>query len=78
MQPPILETSFLTTSGSSAVEMISDIARRPPGFKTLNASSNTLSFSGDKLITQLEMITSIVASATGRCSISPRRNSVLL
>ena len=36
---------------------------------------NTWPLSGERLMTQLEMITSATPSATGKCSISPRRNS---
>ena len=55
----------------------SEIASRPPGFSTRNASRNTCALSGTRLITQLEMMTSPVPSATGRCSSSPSRNSTL-
>ena len=55
----------------------SAMANRPPGFSTRNASRNTCALSGTRLITQFEMITSPVASAIGRCSSSPRRNSTL-
>ncbi len=60
------------------VATTSEIARRPPGFNTRKASANTCALSGDKLTTQLEMITSTDWSATGKCSISPRRNSTFL
>src|SRR5580700_2541722 len=53
----------------------SDTANRPPGFKTRNASRNTLSLSAERLITQFEMITSTELSGKGMCSISPRKNS---
>ncbi len=52
-------------------------AKRPPGFKTRKASRNTLSLSAERLITQLEMITSTELSGSGMCSISPLRNSTL-
>ena len=63
--------------GSSAMLTTSEIASRPPGFSTRKASRNTCALSGARLTTQLEMMTSAVASAIGRCSISPRRNSTL-
>jgi len=36
---------------------------------------NTFSFSGERLITQLEIIRSTDRSSTGSASISPKRNS---
>ena len=53
----------------------SEIARRPAVRRTRNASRNTAALSGERLMTQLETTTSTLASATGRCSISPSRNS---
>ncbi len=54
------------------------MARRPPGFRTRNASAKTAALSGDRLMTQLERTTSTVASATGSRSISPRRKSTFV
>src|SRR5512139_2797031 len=67
-------TSFCMASGSGAVVTISEMARRPPGFSTRQASRKTCALSGDRLMTQLEMMASTVASASCRCSISSRRN----
>ena len=53
----------------------SETAKRPPGFSTRNASRNTRSLSAERLITQLEMITSTELSGSGMFSISPLRNS---
>ena len=52
----------------TAVPRASGPGRRP---------AKTCCLSGTRLITQLLMIASTVASATGRCSISPSRNSTL-
>ena len=51
---------------------------RPPGFSTRNASRSTRSLSPERLITQLEMITSTELSGSGMCSISPFRNSTFV
>ena len=75
MQPDSRRMSSRHSCGSSAVATTSLTASRPPGLSTRNASRKTAGLSGERLITQLEMITSTDASATGRCSISPRRNS---
>ena len=56
----------------------SDTAKRPPGLRTRNASLNTLSLSAERLITQLEMMTSTELSGRGICSISAFRKSTLL
>ena len=63
------------SSGRTAVATTSAIARRPPGFSTRKASRKTAALSGERLITQFERMASTLRSATGRCSISPRRNS---
>ena len=57
--------------------LLRDTFAGEPGRKTRKASRKTWGLSGDRLMTQLEMTTSTVSSATGRCSISPRRNSTL-
>src|SRR5215204_7601113 len=53
----------------------SETANLPPGFKTLYASRITLSFSVERLITQLEITTSTHSLGRGISSISPLRNS---
>ena len=65
-------------SGSSFSSTMSEIISLPFFFSTLNASSKTLFLFGDKFITQLDMTMSAVLSATGKFSISPRRNSTFL
>ena len=50
---------------------------RPPGRRTRKHSANTAGRSVDKLITQLEMITSTEPSGSGIASIWPRRNTAL-
>mmetsp|Transcript_46517 Transcript_46517/g.74360 ORF Transcript_46517/g.74360 Transcript_46517/m.74360 type:complete len:256 (+) Transcript_46517:341-1108(+) len=62
-------------SGSTAVDTTSVTASRPPGLSTRSASRRTRGLSGERLMTQFEMTTSIVLSPAGRFSISPRRNS---
>src|SRR6266540_5748246 len=59
---------FLIASGSGPSVTISDTASLPPGFNTRNASVKTLDLSGDRLITQLEMMTSTVLDSTGKSS----------
>ena len=76
-QPHSSALSDASSAGSGLIFTTSEIASRPPGFSTRNASRNTCALSGTRLITQLEMITSPVPSAIGKCSISPRRNSTL-
>ena len=49
--------------------------RRPPGRSTRKLSAKTAGRSVDRLITQLEMITSTELSGSGIASIWPRRNS---
>ena len=56
---------------------MSEMAKRPLGLSIRKASRYTFNLSGDKLITQFDMIISALLSATGRCSISPNRNSTL-
>jgi len=78
IQPQMRASFFLISSGSLAVATISEMAIRPPGLRTRNASSKTANFSGERLITQFEMMTSTELRSTGKCSISPRRNSTLV
>ena len=54
---------------------MSDTSIVPPGRSTRAISANTRSFSGDRLITQLEMTQSTEASSTGSCSMMPLRTS---
>src|SRR6266446_7533141 len=77
MQPHKRAGSACSSGDSGAVLTTSEIASRPPGFSTRNASRNTCALSGTRLITQLDRMASAVLSATGRCSSSPRRNSTL-
>ncbi|MCG3775159.1 MAG: hypothetical protein JW395_1988 [Nitrospira sp.] len=66
-----------TSTGNGCTSAKSLTATRPPGFNTRAISAHTCSLSGDKLITQFDITTSTDASDTGRCSISPSRNSTL-
>ena len=50
----------------------------PPGRSTRAISANTRSFSGERLITQLEMTQSTEASSTGSSSMMPLRTSTLV
>ena len=54
---------------------MSEMPRRPPGRSTRKLSAKTAGRSVDRLITQLEMITSTELSGSGIASIWPRRNS---
>src|ERR1017187_6388597 len=47
-----------TSRGTSPRTTTSETANRPPGLSTRNASCNTRSLSAERLITQLEIITS--------------------
>src|ERR1019366_5814668 len=51
--------------------------RRPPGRRTRKLSAKTAALSPDRLITQLEMITSTELSGSGIASMWPCRNSTL-
>lgn len=64
--------------GLVSAATMSATASRPPGLKTRNASANTRLFSGERLMTQLEIMTSTLSFVTGSASISPRRNSTLV
>jgi len=77
-QPTYASMEFFKKSGSSFSKTISEIISLPPGFSTLNVSVNTLLFSGERLITQLEITMSTERSATGRFSISPSLNSTFV
>src|ERR1700731_3869907 len=67
--------SFFAVSGSSLGSVTSATANTPLFLNTRNDSRNTASLSGERLITQLEITYSTELDSTGRCSISPRRNS---
>src|SRR5690606_6201664 len=56
----------------------SEIPMRPPGLRTLAISEITAGLSADRLMTQLEMTTSTVASLSGRSSMYPLMNSTLV
>src|SRR5438045_1613673 len=75
IQPTQRSSDLRTSSGTSPFTTTSETANRPPGLSTRNASRNTLSLSAERLITQLEMITSTDSSGSGMFSISPFRNS---
>ena len=75
MQPTQSSMLFRTAGGTSPRQTTSDTANRPPGLSTRNASASTFRLSADRLMTQLEMITSTEASGSGMLSISPLRNS---
>ena len=53
------------SAGTSPRTTTSDTAKRPPGLSTRNASASTRSLSAERLITQLEMITSTESSGSG-------------
>ena len=76
-QPINASTISRTVSGNGLNNARSETAIRPPGFNTRAISRQTCGLSGERLMTQFEIITSTLASATGKCSISPRRNSTL-
>ena len=78
MHPAYWAGSALTSSGNWAMATMSEMASLPPCFKARKASSNTLSFWDERLMTQLEMMTSTAPSSSGRFSIYSRRNSTLL
>ncbi len=65
IQPTYASTEFFIFSGSSLSKTISDTANLPLGFSTRNASWNTFFLSGDRLMTQLEIITSTESASTG-------------
>src|SRR5438105_3287606 len=76
-QPIQSSTLRRIAGGTSPRTTTSDTANRPPGLSTRNASVSTRSLSPERLITQLEMMTSTLTSGSGMCSISPLRNSTL-
>src|ERR1041385_586195 len=77
-QPIQSSTLRRISSGTAPRTTTSETANRPPGLSTRNASASTFRLSAERLMTQLEMITSIDASGSGIRSISPFRNSTLV
>ena len=75
MQPAHFARSSRSAAVGFRVQTMSETRRRPPGFSTRIDSRKTASLSGERLITQLEMMTSNVASGSGIDSISPFWNS---
>src|ERR1035437_601771 len=65
-------------SGTAPRTTTSEIANRPPGLSTRNASRITRRLSPERFTTQFEMITSTELSGSGMFSISPFRNSTLV
>ena len=70
------QQNILRTSGSdfAAGDHVGN-GEASPGFRTRKASRRTLSLSAERLMTQLEMMTSTELSGSGMFSISPFRNS---
>ena len=77
MQPAHSSIERRTSAGSSRRVTMSDTAKRPPGRSTRKASRSTCALSAERLMTQLEMITSTDSSGRGIASIVPLRNSTL-
>ena len=77
MQP--MEPPRRARSASGQVILGEDVGypEAPPGRSTRKLSKSTASLLPDRLITQLEMITSTEPSGNGMSSIWPRRNSTL-
>src|SRR6516225_2281198 len=75
MQPTQSSMLLRISAGRSPRTSTSDIAKRPPGLSTRNASARTRSLSPERLMTQLEMIPSTELSGRGTFSIAPLRNS---
>ena len=77
MQPDQASKSLRRVSGISPRTTMSEMAMRPPGLRTRKVSPSTLSLSGERLTTQLLIITSTEASGRGTSSISPLRKRAL-
>ena len=75
MQPTQSSMLRRISAGTSPRMTTSETANRPPGLSTRKASRKTRSLSAERLMTQLEMITSTELSGSGMFSISPFRNS---
>ena len=65
MQPTHSSMLRRTSAGTSPRTTTSETAKRPPGFRTRKASRSTRSLSAERLITQLEMMTSTELSGSG-------------
>src|ERR1039458_8109895 len=74
-QPTQSSTCWRISAGMSSPRATRDPAKRPPGLSTRKASVRTRSLSAERLMTQLEMMTSTEASGSGMLSIWPLRNS---
>lgn len=74
-QPTRASARSLAEPGNGRNKARSEMATRPPSLSTREISRQTWGLSGERLMTQLESTTSTLLSETGRCSISPRRNS---
>ena len=72
------QNAFRISAGISPRVTTSETASLPCGFRTRKASRSTASLSGDRLMTQLEMITSTELSGSGMASMVPLRNSTLV
>ena len=68
MQPVQAAMSARVCSSMSGSAITSETANRPPGRSTRAASAMTLGLSPERLITQLEMTTSTLASGSGTSS----------
>src|SRR6185295_12522320 len=75
MQPARAPRSSRSAGVRRSSARMSEMPRRPPGRSTRKLSAKTAGRSVDRLITQLEMITSTEPSGSGIASICPRRNS---
>ncbi|HEV7882285.1 MAG TPA: hypothetical protein VGO81_01880 [Solirubrobacteraceae bacterium] len=68
MRPVQCAVSARVASSTSASAMTSAIATRPPARRTCAASRNTRALSPHRLMTQLEITTSTLASGSGNSS----------
>ena len=69
---------IMRISGGSDSATMSETSICPPGRRTRAISANTRSFSGERLMTQLEMTQSTEESSTGSSSMMPLRTSTLV
>ena len=65
MQPVYACMSARVASSMSSSAITSETAKRPPGRRTRATSRSTLGLSPERLITQLEITTSTLASGSG-------------
>ena len=75
MQPAWAPRSNRSAAVRRSSARMSEMPSRPPGRSTRKLSAKTAGRSVDRLITQLEMITSTEPSGSGIASIWPSRNS---